>query len=257
MSFFKKMLASVGIGSAKVDTELDSAQVVVDGTISGRVRVQGGQTEQRVENIYLYLKTSYVREHNDSKVTHEAVIAKYQLSAAFTLNPGENKEIPFHFALPQQMPITLRQAPVWVETGLDISQAVDPTDRDYIQVLPNQEIQTVLDALDNLGFRLREVTNDYAPRLGGALPFVQEFEFVPTTHFRGKLDELEVLFFPRGADLELMLQIDRKARGLRGLFAEEMGLDESLVRVTIPGGELRRGVQTVAGQLKELISRYS
>ncbi|MED4604324.1 sporulation protein, partial [Paenibacillus validus] len=54
MSFFKKMLASVGIGSAKVDTELDSSQVSVGGAISGVVRVQGGSTEQQVDRIYLY-----------------------------------------------------------------------------------------------------------------------------------------------------------------------------------------------------------
>ncbi|MUG71911.1 sporulation protein [Paenibacillus validus] len=257
MSFFKKMLASVGIGSAKVDTELDSSQVSVGGAISGVVRVQGGSTEQQVDRIYLYIKTSYVKEENDHKVTREAEIGKFLLTDAFLLRPDERKEIPFSFRLPEQTPVTLRNAPVWVETGLDIEMAVNPTDRDYIQVTPSQEMQTVLDALDVLGFRLREVENEYAPRLGGRLPFVQEFEFVPTTHFRGKLDELEMLFFPKGGDLELFLQIDRRARGLRGMFAEELGLDESFVRLTIPGSELRYGAQTVASKLKELISRYS
>lgn len=257
MSFFKKMLASVGIGSAKVDTELDSSQVHVGGSISGVVHVQGGSTEQQVDRIYLYIKTHYIKEENERKVTREAEIGKFLLTDAFLLRPEERKEIPFSFRLPEQTPVTLRNAPVWVETGLDIEMALDPTDRDYIQVIPSEQMQTVLDALDLLGFRLREVENEYAPRLGGRLPFVQEFEFVPTTHFRGRLDELEVLFFPKGDDLELLLQIDRRARGLRGLIAEGMGLDESFVRVTIPGSELRKGAQTVSSQMRELISRYS
>lgn len=256
MSFFKKMLASVGIGSAKVDTELDSAEVEVGGVLSGVVRVQGGRTEQQIERIYLYVKTQYVKEENDQKVTRVAEIGKYLLCDAFLLQPDEEKEIPFSFRLPVQMPLTLRNAPVWVETGLDIEMAVNPTDRDYIQVTPNHQIQTVLDALDELGFRLREVTNEYAPRLGRSLPFVQEFEFVPTTHFRGKLDELEVMFFPQGENLQLLLQIDRRARGLSGLFAEALEMDESFVRLTIPGSELKRGEQSVAVRLKNLIANY-
>ncbi|WP_281883686.1 sporulation protein [Paenibacillus sp. YYML68] len=257
MSFFKKVLASVGIGSAKVDTQLDQSQVEVGGELSGVVKVEGGQTEQHVDRIYLYVKTSYIKEENDQKISYEAVVGKFLLSESFTVRTGERKDIPFSLTLPEQMPVTLRNAPLWLETGLDIDNALDPKDRDYFQVLPNANMQTVLDALDILGFRLREVTNEYASRLGGHLPFVQEFEFVPTTHFRGQLDELEVLFFPRGDDLELLLQIDRRARGLRGLFAEGMGLDESFVRVSVPGSELRQGAQAVAGQLRELISRYS
>jgi sporulation-control protein len=257
MSFFKKMLASVGIGSAKVDTVLDTAQVTVGGTLSGVVHVQGGATEQQIDRIYLYVKTQYIKEENDHKVTREAEIGKYLLTDAFVLQPNERKEIPFSFQLPEQTPMTLRNAPVWVETGLDIQMAVNPTDRDYIQVVPSEGIQTVLDALDALGFRLREVTNEYASRLGGRLPFVQEFEFVPTHEFRGRLDELEVMFFPRGGDLELLLQIDRRARGLGGFLAEAMNMDESFVRVTLQRSELSRGAQATAGLLKDLIARYS
>ncbi|MGF7034536.1 sporulation-control protein [Paenibacillus mucilaginosus] len=257
MSFFKKVLASVGIGSAKVDTQLHNAQVTVGGELSGVVVIQGGQTEQQVDSIYIYIKTQYIKEENDQKVRKTAEVAKIRVTEGFLVQAGERREIPFSFIIPDYAPISLRGANVWIETGLDIANAVDPTDRDHIEIVPYGHMQTVLDALDILGFRLREVTNDYAPRLGGHLPFVQEFEFVPTTHFRGQLDELEVLFFKKGDDLELFLQIDRKARGLMGLFAEAMETDESFVRFTIPGSELRRGAQSVAGELRELISRYS
>lgn len=125
-----------------------------------------------------------------------AVVAKYVLTDGFVLQPGAKLEKSFQFDLPHNLPITLRRAEVWVETGLDISSAVDPSDRDRLHVVPSREMKIVLDAIDLLGFKLREVTNDYAPRLGGNLPFVQEFEFVPTSKFRGYLDELEVLFIP-------------------------------------------------------------
>ncbi|CAG7653229.1 sporulation protein [Paenibacillus allorhizosphaerae] len=257
MSFFKKVLASVGVGSAKVDTQLESGQIAVGEELRGVVHIQGGQLEQQIDSIYLYIKTSYVKEENDRKVTVVADVAKFRITDEFLLAAGERTEIPFAFTVPEYTPVSLRNSAVWLETGLDIKMAVDPTDRDYVDILPHPHMQVILDALDELGFRLREVTNDYAPRIGGKLPFIQEFEFVPTTHFRGALDELEVVFFLRGDELELYLQIDRRARGIRGLFSEAAGMDESFVRVAIPGDELRRGPSVVARNLKQLISNYS
>lgn len=257
MSLFKKVLASVGIGSAKVDTRIASTQIEVGGELRGVVEIQGGQLEQKIDRIYLYLKTQYMKEQNDRKVAVQAEIARFLITEGFLLQPGERRDIPFCFIVPDHTPVTLQRAPVWIETGLDIKNAIDPTDHDHIQVLPHKHMQVVLNALHELGFRLREVSNEYAPRLGRGLPFVQEFEFVPTTHFRGVLDELEVMFYVQGDDLELLLQIDRKARGLSGLLAEALDLDESFVRLTISGGELRRGSAAVARMLRELIARYA
>ncbi|MCP3776131.1 sporulation protein [Paenibacillus sp. MZ04-78.2] len=257
MSIFKKVLASVGIGSAKVDTKLEHTQVSPGETLSGVAHIQGGQLEQQIGSIYVYLKTEYLQEDdNGKKMTYTAEIAKYHITDGFLLRPGDSMEIPFALEIPEYAPLTHRNTPVWVETGLDIDRAIDPTDRDEIEIVAGPNVLTVMGALDELGFRLREVTNEYAPSFDGPAPFVQEFEYVPTTHFRRALDELEVLYFPRGDDLELFLQIDRRARGSRGRYEERMGLDESFVRVTIPGGELRRGSSVVCGQLQELISRY-
>lgn len=257
MSFFKKMLASVGIGNAKVDTVLDTAQVPVGGDISGIVYIEGGQVDQQVDRIYLFIKSEYVREHDDRKVRETATITKFLLTDRFTLRAGERKEVPFRFTLPEYTPITLRSSGVWVETGLDIPSAADATDRDALNVTPSDEIQIALDAIELLGFRLREVTNDYAPRLGGPLSFVQEFEYVPTTKFRGRLDELEVLFRQQNGDLELMLEVDRRARGLGGFFSEAMGTDESLVRLSLSRSDLSRGPHYVAEILENTISRYA
>jgi len=257
MSFFKKMLASVGIGSAKADTQLDTEQIAAGEEVSGVVIITGGQLEQHIDSLYLYIKTLYQKEENDRKVTREAVIQRVPVSRALTILADEVKEIPFVFTLPANMPVTLRKAPVWVETGLDIPMAIDPKDRDYIEVLPHRYAATVLEALDRLGFRLREVTNDYAPHFGGELPFVQEFEFVPASGpFRGMLDELEVLFFIEGRELELFLQVDRRARGLRGLFSEALNLDESFVRFSLPENELAQGADSVAGKLEALIRKF-
>ncbi|MBT2292748.1 sporulation protein [Paenibacillus albidus] len=256
MSMFKKVMASVGIGSATVDTRLEDARAVAGGKLHGVVAIRGGQVEQQIDAIYLYLNTQYEKEENDRKVKREAEITRFEVTKGILLKAGEVREIPFTITLPERTPVSYRSTPVWLKTGLDIKMALDPGDQDYLEILPNDNMNTVLGALDELGFRLREVTNEHAPRLGKGLPFVQEFEYVPTREFRGALDELEVMFFPQGDDLELVMQVDRKARGLRGAFAEAMGTDESLIRVNLTGNELRRGVDVVSRQLHSIISRY-
>lgn len=236
MSLINRVFASVGVGSAKVDTKLENDKIVAGDTINGVVEVKGGSVEQQIDDIYLTLMTSYIREYDDKKVEDEAVIGKYRLTKSFTIKPNETKEVPFSFELPLDVPVTLGRTKVWVQTGLDIKKAIDPSDRDYIEVYPYALMNSVLNAITDLGFRLREVECEQAPKnIKRRLPFVQEFEFVPTKgEFSGKLDELEVIFlasFER--HLEMYFQVDRKANGLGGLLAEALDLDEKMVRLSV------------------------
>ena len=135
-----------------------------------------------------------------------------------------------------------------------------PRDNDRIEVVPTYAQNTVLQAIEMIGFRMKTAETVYAPRLGGSYsPFVQEFEFVPYSgSYRGRLDELERVFLRNhGAGLELLLQIDRKATSLFGMFAEAMDMDESFVRVTISGDDVQRGPQHVAAVLDQVIARYA
>ena len=65
---FKKLLASVGIGSAKVDTQLVSDQLLPGEEVRGKVVIQGGGAEQQIEKINLFVMTEAVREKDDRKV---------------------------------------------------------------------------------------------------------------------------------------------------------------------------------------------
>ncbi|EPY07038.1 SpoOM family protein [Paenibacillus alvei TS-15] len=256
MSFLKRVLAKVGIGSAEVDTVLHCDEFVPGQEATGVVYIQGGKTEQHIGQIYFFIKAQYVKESGDSTTTHHAVIDKLLLTDEFVLSPGERKEIPFQFILPERTPISRCKSPVWMETCLDIDNAIDPKDEDYLKVVTSWEMDVVLEALKLLGFRLRQVENEYAPALGDPLPFIQTFEFVPTSNYRSRLDEIEVAFIPRGDDLELVLQVDRKTRGLKGWFADGLDLDETYVNMTLSGEELDEGAHAVAEHLQEVISRY-
>ncbi|MDR6122734.1 sporulation-control protein [Bacillus sp. SLBN-46] len=256
MSFFDKVFASVGIGAASVDTKLEKDTYMPGETVQGVVEIKGGKVEQQIDEIYLSLNTTYLKESDDRKYNVTATIDRFRLTTPFTTRSNERKEIPFTFQLPYDTPLSIGRSKVWVTTGLDIKGGVDPSDKDYLKVIPNQLMSAVFNAVDNLGFRIREADCEEAPRrLRGRLPFVQEFEFVPTSGlFRGKLDELEVVFLSSGnGTLDLMFQVDRRAKGLSGLFSEAMGMDETNVRLTVSNAD----IPNLQQKIQSVIQRYS
>lgn len=257
MSLFKRMFASMGVGSAKVDLMLYQDTIQAGGMVNGVVRIAGGQVTQQIDDVYAYVMTKYIRERNDAKMLENGVIAKFLLAGKFTLEARQIHEFPVSFQLPAITPATMERTPVWIQTGLDINNAIDPTDQDYIKVLPHPHSSVVLQAVNRLGFRLREVSCEYAPRYArGGMSFVQEFEFVPTTNYRNQLDELEIIFYPDERGVELLLQIDRKSRGFFGALAEAMDVDESFVHVRFEQQHLAQGVDYIANELNNFIFRY-
>ena len=162
----------------------------------------------------------------------------------------------FPFQLPLDTPVSVGKTKVWVTTGLDIKNAVDPTDKDFLHVKPNRLLEGVLNSISSLGFRLREVECEQASyRLRQRLPFIQEFEFVPTSGaYRGRLDELELIFLPTSeTSADLHFQIDRKARGLGGFLSEALEMDETNIRASISTSDL----PTLSQKLQSLFQQYS
>lgn len=256
MSFFNKVFASVGIGAAEVDTKLEKDTYMPGETVQGVVVIKGGKIDQQIDEIYLALNTTYLREADDRKYSVAATIDRFRLTTPFTIQAKEKKDIPFSFQLPYDTPLSIGRSKVWVTTGLDIKGAVDPSDKDYLKVMPNSLMSAVFNTVEQLGFRIREAECEEAPRrLRGRLPFVQEFEFVPTSgQFRGRLDELEVVFFPGGnGTLDIMFQVDRRARGLSGLFSEALGTDETNVRLTVTNED----IPLLQQKIQNVIQRYS
>jgi sporulation-control protein len=256
MSFFNKVFASIGIGAATVDTKLEKDTITPGEMVKGIVGIKGGSVEQKIDKINLGLNTTYLRESDDRKYTVAACIDHFQITEPFVIGVNETKEIPFSFRLSEDTPITIGKTKIWVTTGLDIQNAMDPTDKDYLTVIPTMLMSGVISAISNLGFRLREADCEEAPhRMRRRFPFVQEFEFVPVSGpFRGRLDELELIFYPAGnGQYELLMQIDRRARGLGSLFAEALEMDETYVRLTVSNADL----PFLQQKIQSLIQNYS
>lgn len=258
MSFLNRAFASIGIGSAKVDTKLDSSQFIPGETVTGIVDIKGGNVEQQVDEIYLSVMTSYEKEVNDRKVKENVIIQKCRLTEGFVLKADERKEIPFSFTLALDTPITLGRSKVWIQTGLDIKLAIDPTDHDYIEVLPHPYVRSCMNALEDLGFTIYQVANELAPmRLRHRLPFVQEIEYkAHKGPFYRRLDEIDTMFIVEENQLTLFLEVDRAARGLAGFLSEITNTDETLVRLTFTKSELANATE-VRRRIEETIQMYS
>ncbi|MET0786039.1 MAG: sporulation protein [Paenisporosarcina sp.] len=255
MSIFNKVLASVGVGNAKVNTKLTDSIYIAGNMISGISEVTGGHTSQEIESIYLKVFTTYERESNDQKFTDSVAFFSHKLNEPFTIQKDEVKTFPFSFQLPLITPVTMGKTRVWISTSLDIKNSVDPGDKDFIEIRPNSFVQAGLNAAQNLGFTLRKVDCEEAPRAyKGMTKFIQEFEFVVLNGpFKGKLDEIELVFIPKGEDqYELLVQVDRRVKGIASLFSEAAGLDESYFRINLSSAEFPQ----LESRLKQAIGRY-
>ena len=251
---FQKFLASVGIGSAKVDTVLEKEEYTVGEELTGVVHITGGSVAQEIESIYLTLSTSYIREVDDNKISTTYDFKRVRLTDPITIQPNEKRKVPFSFLMPIEVPLTFGRKNVWIQTGLDIKRSIDPSDRDYIQVLPNVLLNSVLNSVQQLGFRLRQAECEELPsRLRTSVPFAQEWEFVPVSGpYHGRLDELELLILPRAHNqIDIIMEVDRKARGLAGLLAEAMDLDEKVIRFTVT----QEDIPTMQQKINSYISR--
>ncbi|MFS0654487.1 sporulation protein [Bacillus sp. 179-C3.3 HS] len=257
MSFLKKFAASVGIGAAKVDTILEREAYVPGEEVRGTVHVKGGKIAQDIRYIDLKLNTRYVIVKDDEEHRKYATIHSLRVTDSFTIQPGEEHQFSFSFTLPLDTPISVGKVEVSVVTDLDIQGGIDKFDNDRIIVKAHPWIDSVLGAVSHLGFRLHEADCEQAPYFQRRLPFVQEFEFIPTAgYYRQMLDELELIFLIDEDGLDIVFEIDRRARGLRGWLEEMYNDGEQLVRIRFNQSELE-DTEELEEILAEIIDQYA
>ncbi|MEJ7842302.1 MAG: sporulation protein [Rubrobacter sp.] len=248
---FKRLLSSIGVGGATVDTRLHADSFVPGGTVSGETHIVGGSDAQEFNRIYLAVSTRY--KHDDS--THEHTLVEHEVAGKMEIGAGEERAVPFSFRLPYETPLSVGHQDVTVHTGLDVPGAIDPGDADPIQVSPHPLEQAVLSAAQNLGFTLRQAENEYAPRKGAPLPFVQQLEFRPGGRYAGRVEELELVFKLAGDDaLEVLVELDRRAGGLGGLLESALEMNERVSRLTVTRSDVERGA--VEDMLARLIDSH-
>lgn len=242
---FKKLLASVGIGSASVDLEVANSRVELGGILEGQVHIKGGNIEQEIDQIYINLVLSSKYKHGDETRTISRTLATTNVGGKQLLKPGQEELFPVKFQIPIDVPISKGRTKYHLQTGLDIQQAIDPSDHDVITVVPNQSLQLFFDALDILGFREQYNTGDYNGKY-------QEFGYKPTSFMARELDEIEIYPAVDASQLNILMQIDKRNRGLLAGLMDDLDLDERYVRFSIPQNQMNSAAQ-VAEYLKSVI----
>ena len=257
MSIFKKGLANIfGIDGTKIDTVLVNNNVSPGDIVNCKVNIYGGEVSQYIDKVILKLNTTYKKEIDDSNINVEKTIQEFYIKIDKTINPNENISIPFSFKLDYNCPISKGNSRTVLKTRLDIENAVDSSDGDALNVVPSKYMQNIFDSIKDIGFRIREIETIESSYKLSKKGFVQEFEYDPTNTFRGKLDELEVIFNNDENGIKLYLQIDRKAKCFMSLISEALSLDESFVSIYFNNSELEDS-NYIKDKLYNLIINHS
>ncbi|MGP8304782.1 sporulation protein [Vibrio sp. YIC-376] len=213
---FKKLKASLGIGSAKVDTILDEMSVFQGAILTGKVHITGGDVEQQIDAITIKLNTEMKVEVDDSVSYQTFTLDQLRAVEPFVIQPKEEKQIPFQVKLNDETPITLvnalkNQCNVWLETTLDIDFAMDPRDRDYIEVKPLPVVSRVINAIEKAGFTMVKADVEKGFLRGGSFSsrsgIYQELEFRDNGVICSK--EIELSFILEGQVMHCLAEIDR------------------------------------------------
>ena len=237
MSVTKKLLSAVGMGAAKVETEINKAHLVPGEMITASVKVTGGSVAQTVNGIYFYTVGS-CRFSDDGRIKYRRVtFDTHRLTDEFTIGPGDVYTTQASFELTQNTPLTVGGNKVYVQTGLDVSLAIDPKDTDEIIVQPGAIVQSMFTAMNDLGFQMYKSDCEEGYKFGRR--YIQEFEFRPMSHpFRNKLDEVELVCLASPNSVAVYMQVDRRANGLGGLLASALDADESNLRFTVTQADI-------------------
>lgn len=228
---FKKWLAAVGVGGARVDTVLNNPSLRPGDTLHGQVLIQGGTAAQSIEHVDLVLMAEVEQESGEHEVRSAQALQRYRVSAPLQVAAGQDLRLPFALALPLETPVNnaqalaspgfggrlpLVRAAVWVHTDLAIAAAVDAHDRDLLDLHPLPQMQRLIRAMAQLGFaHVRSDVEAGAARFNGiqsSLGCYQEFEFKPLNGGQG-VNEVEITCIPRPEGVHVLVEIDRRFRG--------------------------------------------
>lgn len=194
---FKKFMAKIGVGAAKVDLVLDRQHIELGDLVEGHFRVQGGAVEQKINKISADL---VIQVKAKDRYISQA-IASIPVSSGFTIGVNEEKVLPFSYRLPQDLLISRSGVSYTFQSKLDIAGGVDGSDHDAVKVLPPARFLNLIRALELLGFQEKYDSGKFNGH-------TQEFEFAPTTHFKGQVQEIEFEAALDSNGIRLLLEVD-------------------------------------------------
>ncbi|SFS30217.1 sporulation protein [Marininema halotolerans] len=194
---FRKMMAKLGKGGAKVDLILEKQDYLPGDDVQGNLVIQGGAIEQEINKIDVEL----IMYLHSGKRELNHTLERFPFHHTFIIHPGEEKSFPFSTQLPKDLPVSGNQVAFFFVTHLDIAQAVDHSDHDYIKVHPLLPLQKVLDAFTDLGLREKHDSRSFNG-------YTQEFAFFPSSFLKGQVEEVEFVAGIEEDRIHLLLEVD-------------------------------------------------
>jgi sporulation-control protein len=213
---FKRLLGSIGIGGPTVDTVLDPGPVLPGSTLTGEVRLKGGDGDVTVD-ITLELLARVEVESDGGEAHGDVAFDRYAVGEGLRLPGGEPLTVPFSLTLPWETPVTELYGQalgivLGVRTEVAVAGARDKGDLDPLTVRPLPAQEAVLEAFGQLGFGFVSADLEYG-RIGGTaqrLPFYQEIEISPAPRYAHALKEIEVTFLAAPHGMDVVLEADRR-----------------------------------------------
>lgn len=221
---FRRLLTAFGVGGPSVDTVLRSPHTRPGEFLEGTVELVGGESEVLIEEISVCLASAVEVEAGDTEGVSRVEFARFPVTGAFPLGPGQRHSIPFRYPVPWQAPITaadggpLPGARVGLRTDVAIAHAVDKGDLDPVLIHPLPVQDRILDAFARLGFVLKHMDLEQGHLVGTAqqFPFFQEIEFHPSPRYAHEINEVEVSFVADPEGVDVIIEFDKRG----GLFTE-------------------------------------
>jgi sporulation-control protein len=237
---FKKFLSKIGVGNTKVNLLLPKEEFVQGETFQAKIVIEPGSTEQQIDHIAIVLESSHAKDENKK----DNFWLQKKINEKFVIKPGSPvKEIPLEITIPRNTPISIKGAKHYFKTSLDVDDALDPTDRDYIIILPCAETAAVLAAIEGLGFVHK--SEDGISSGGKVVKGRQEFNFKPSDMLHGKIRELEVDFRILTDSVDLYMEFEKSATGLK---PEK----EKHAKLRISNDDIKAG----SDRIKELLASF-
>lgn len=209
---FKKFMAKIGIGSAKVDLVLRGSEYTLGDAIEGELVLQGGAVEQYINKVDVQFMLALRTKKNE----HRRAMATIPFDCRFMLGAGERKTLPFMYQLPKDLLISSHAVAYYFTTNLDIAAGVDSQDNDYIRVNPPTCFTNIITAFEELGLREKHDSRAFDG-------YAQEFEFFPTAFLQGSVREVEFIAAIEEEQIRLLLELDIPS------FSREMEVKREVV----------------------------
>ena len=212
---FRKLMAAFGAG-VEVDTVLSNPAVRPGELLRGVVNFRGGNSEHKVEGIFIDLTAVVEVESGDNEFKSTYSFLRRQVAGPFQLASGAAHSQPFEIPLPWETPISaigghpLHGMRLGVSTELALAGAMDKGDLDPLQVNPMPAQEHVLAALDRNGFRFKKADLERGTLQGSTMPFFQEIEYHAGGQWRDHFNELELTFLAGPSQMDIILEADKR-----------------------------------------------